>query len=66
METKKVEKIDGCVTEVIDVPTVATDEMEKGVPGQQLGVYSDAGEEDVKQMVRMLNNPGESSQDARG
>lgn len=38
----------------------------KQVPGQQIGLYNDGTAHDVRQMVEILNNPGESSQDDRG
>jgi len=36
------------------------------VPGQQIGLYSNADKRDVSQMVRMLNSPEEQSQKDRG
>ncbi|MDE6347848.1 MAG: hypothetical protein K2L60_04120 [Bacteroides sp.] len=36
------------------------------VPGQQIGLYSKADKQDVRQMVRMLNSPEEQSQKDRG
>ncbi len=40
--------------------------QQKTVPGQQMGLYCEADDRDVKQMVRKLNNPEEDSQDSRG
>lgn len=31
-------------------------------PGQQIGLYGGAGKNDVKQMVKTLNSPGEDGQ----
>ncbi len=36
------------------------------VPGQQLGLYNNSEDKDVKQMVTLLNNPGEENQSGRG
>lgn len=36
------------------------------VPGQQLGLYNNSEEKDVKQMVTLLNNPSEENQSGRG
>lgn len=35
-------------------------------PGQQIGLYNDGENADVKQMVSSLNNPGENTQGDRG
>lgn len=35
-------------------------------PGRQMGLYNEGTEQDVKEMVEQLNNPGESGQDDRG
>lgn len=36
------------------------------VPGQQVGLYCEADARDVKQMVSLLNNPGDENQESRG
>ena len=57
------------VTHVADTETVAEEpcmEKKPDVPGQQLGLYNKSEAKDVKQMVTLLNNPGEDNQSGRG
>lgn len=38
----------------------------RSLPGQQIGLYGAPDAKNVRRMVSMLNNPGESTQDDRG